>query len=82
MRSRTRLREISIDRLERIKDGLSMSWKEIAEFLGVKTPQLTRYRATACLPADRFYAFQNALLLNVEEKAAKERQYILSLFQE
>lgn len=77
---RRRQREIDVDKLKVIKDGMGLGWEDIELFLGVSQSQRKRYQACGRLPADRFYAFKDALLVRCEERARQEREHILSLF--
>lgn len=75
-----RLREITFNQLEKVKEGLGLEWKEVAELLGVKSTQLYNYRKSGSVPSDRFYALRTALVLNVENRARDERESIYKLF--
>ena len=75
-----RMREIDYGKLEEIRKRLGYKGYEIAEMLGITPSQLGHYRRSGKLPADRFFAFKDSLLLAVEEKGREERGMILSLF--
>lgn len=75
-----REREIEFERIERIKKHLSFGWKEIWDLLNISESQFYRYKACGRLPASRYYAAKDALLLHVEEKAREEREKIMRLF--
>lgn len=77
---RRRLREISWDKLEDIKEGMGFDWDEIATFLGISRVQLSRYKSCYRLPADRYYAFKDALLIETEARHRAEREAIIKLF--
>lgn len=80
LRYRNRLREIDSSNLIKIKEEIGFTWKEIDELLGIKSAQRNRYLACGRLPADRYYAFQQALLLAVEEEGKEKRDKIMQLF--
>ena len=80
LRHRNRLREVDSTKLISLREEMKFSWKEIAELLGVSTTQVSRYLSCCKLPADRFYAARDALLLAVEEESREKRDKIMKLF--
>lgn len=75
-----RKREISFEKLERIKDEMGFSWEEVESFLGIGTRQRMNYQATYSVPVDRYYAFKDALLIETEARHRAEREQIIKLF--
>lgn len=80
LRHRNRMREIDADVLVKVKEEMGFSWKEIGQLLGVSAAQVGRYIACGKVPADRFYAARDALLIDTEQRAREEREKILELF--
>jgi hypothetical protein len=78
--SKKRLREINIDKVENMKKRMDFSYKEVQNLLGVSASQWQRYKACGKVPANRYYAARDALLLATEERARNEREQILELF--
>lgn len=79
-RRKQRMREISIEKIYDIKDTLCLGWEEIEKFLGIGTVQRRRYETSGGVPADRYYGFQQALLLEAEQEAREKREMIIKLF--
>lgn len=79
-RLKKRQREIEFDKLETLKEVMGYSWGEIAELLGVGRTQLFQYRSCGKLPATRYLAARDALLVDAEQRAREEREQILKLF--
>lgn len=80
MGKKKRLREIEFDNIERIKEGLNLTWEAVELFLDCSESQRKRYKACGALPATRYYTFEGALLLRAEERAREERERIIQLF--
>jgi hypothetical protein len=80
LNKKKRIREIEYERMENIKEVMRFSNDDMAELLGVSVQQLGRYKRCGYLPALRYYAFRDALLLANEDKARKDRDEILTLF--
>lgn len=85
------MREISFGKIEEIQKKIGLNDSEMAELLGLYvqkdskgnskgSTQYYNYRKTYSVPADRFYAARDSLLLCVEDKLREERQRILDLF--
>lgn len=77
---RRRMREIDIAKLSSIKEMMRFSWNDIAELLCVSNTQLYHYRSCGRLPASRYYAMKDALLLACEDELREKRQRITQLF--
>lgn len=75
-----RMREILFEDLENFKEKMSLKWKDIAELLNVSEAQIVNYRKCGRLPADRYYAMRDALLLDCEDELRERRQQIIELF--
>ena len=79
-KKKNRLREIKFEKIEEIKEAFSFSYKQISELLGVHQTQINHYKRCGKLPADRYYAMRDGLLVsNMQELRAREQQ-IMELF--
>jgi uncharacterized protein YjcR len=79
-RKRNRLREIEFGKIEEVKEVMKMQWKEIANLLGISPNQILMYRKSNGLPASRYYALRDSLLLAIEEEARERRERVMTLF--
>lgn len=75
-KTKKRLREIDFERIEEIKEGLKMTYREIGSLLGVSEGQVQNYKRCGKLPADRFYALRDAMLISIEEEAREKREQL------
>lgn len=75
---RKRMREVDVEEIMRMKEYFKMKDKDIAALLGVHPTQLSTYKRCGKIPADRFYALRDALLLNIEEEAREKREFIMN----
>lgn len=72
-------RSISFEKVERLKLLFKYNDDEIGILLaGVSAQQVRNYRKCGLLPASRWVAMRDALLIRVEEDARKMRNTILS----
>lgn len=78
--NRKREREIDSNVLISMKEQMNFSWKEVGDLLGVSTKQISRYLACGKLPASRYYAARDALLVSIEEDSREKRDKIMKLF--
>ena len=79
-RNRRRLREIDFEEVEKIKRVLDLRAYEVAELLGISESQYQCYRRCGKAPASRVYALRDALLVDVEQRARRERDHVMQLF--
>lgn len=77
---RKRLREVEIDRLEELRTTFNFSKRELAQLLSVSEAQIHCYYRCGLVPASRYYAARDALLISIEEESRKKREKILQLF--
>lgn len=77
---KNRLREVGYDKIEEIKEAFSFTQTELALLLDISTNQLNNYRKTYSLPASRYYALKDALLLQCEDELRDRRNQIITLF--
>ena len=57
-----RAREVSVEKVEKIREMMKFQVQEIAELLGVSSNQYTQYKKCGLVPADRYYAMINGLI--------------------
>ena len=90
-KKRTRLREISFDKIAGIKEVMKFTDWEIAELLGLHvqrdekgnvkgSAQYYNYRKSGKVPADRYFGARDSLLLSIEEEFRERRQQVMQLF--
>lgn len=77
---KNRLREVDADMLITLKEEMSFQWRDVDALLGVSGKQRLNYLSCGRVPADRFYAARDALLLAVEEESREKRDKIMKLF--
>ncbi len=77
---RKRVRELDVLMLEELKKRLGLGWEEIEILLGISRSQRKRYQSCRRMPASRFYALKDALLIDLERRAHKDRMALLQLF--
>ena len=75
-----RQREIPFEELELFKETMGFNWKECAELLGISQTQICMYRKSGNLPATRYYAARDAVLVSIEEESREKRDKIMKLF--
>jgi hypothetical protein len=72
-------RNVSFEKVERLKLLFKYNDDEIGMLLaGVSAQQVRNYRKCGLLPASRWVAMRDALLIRIEEDARKMRNIILS----
>ena len=79
-KKKNRLREIEFSKLEEMKEAFAFRWKDVAELLNVSEAQVINYKRCGRLPADRYYAMKDALLLDCEDELRERRQQIIEMF--
>lgn len=81
-RKKNRLREIDFEKIEAIKDKMKFTWSEVSALLGFNesSTQVFNYRKCGKVPADRYYAARDALLLACEDELRARRELIMQLF--
>ena len=79
-KKKERLREIEIEKIENIKELLNYSWQDIADLLNVSLSQVANYRKSGKVPADRYYAARDALLLAGHQELRDRERRIIELF--
>ena len=78
-RKRNRLREIEFSKLEEMKEKLNITYKDIALLLGIGSKQIQMYRKCGRVPADRYYAMRDALLIDIEQQATRDRARVMEV---
>lgn len=79
-KKKNRLREIEFEKIEEIKKSFSFTYKQIADLLNVHQTQVNNYKKCGRLPAGRYYAMRDALLIACEDELREKRQQIMQLF--
>lgn len=76
------MREISFCKIEEIKEVLGVTYKDIAEIMGIHPSQIQHYRRSNSLPITRYYALRDALLLDIHNQLREQQDNIMQLFNE
>lgn len=71
-----RLREVSIDDVERVRLAFNFSKKDLADILCLSSSQISNYYKSRAIGMDKYLMLINALRASVEREANEKRRFL------
>ena len=75
-KKRKRVREVSFEKIEDIKEHFKFKNQDIADLLDVSLAQYNNYRKSYAVPSDRYIALTNAIRQSIEQEAQERRKQL------